>query len=85
MTQRREIPCPREPIGLSAEEAAAYLGVCRNTFDKGVEKGLMPQPHEFFGRLLWDAEEVRWAFRNLPRRGGSGNDAGDVDWGDVAA
>jgi hypothetical protein len=44
-----------------------------------MEKGLFPQPHELFA-LLWDAEEVRSAFRALPRRGGSCNDAGGVDW-----
>ncbi len=84
---RRAIICPREPIGLSADEAGAYLGISANTFKSAVEKGLLPGPHELLGRLLWDAEELRSAFRGLPRRQSSGESAipGEVDWGDVAA
>ncbi len=84
---RRAIICPREPIGLSAEESGAYLGISANTFKSAVDKGLLPGPHELLGRLLWDAEELKSAFRGLPRRQTSSENlsSGEVDWGDVAA
>lgn len=84
---RRQIACPRDPIGLSAEEAAAYLGICATTFQKAVDKGLLPAPRELLGRLLWDAEEVGAAFRLLPKKGAAGQhkSAGVIDWDDVAA
>src|ERR1700677_1872885 len=40
MTRRREILCPREPIGLSDVKAAAYLGVCQNTSIKAWKRSL---------------------------------------------
>lgn len=86
MSRRREIACPREPIGLSAEEAAAYLSISVTTFLTAVEKGLLPQPHQLLSRMIWDAEELRAALRNLPRRGDLRKDSRDgIDWDDVAA
>jgi len=82
---RRSIECPRDPIGLSSMEASAYLGISESTFKAAVEKGFFPGAHELFGRLLWDAEELRAAFRRLPRRGKAGQDEADIDWSDVAA
>jgi predicted DNA-binding transcriptional regulator AlpA len=82
---RRSITCPRDPIGLSAEEAAAYIGVSATTFLTAVEKDMLPQPHQLFSRMIWDADELRTALRNLPRKNGSAtNVVGDVDWDDVA-
>ena len=87
---RRAVDCPREPIGLSAEEAAAFIGVAERTFAAAVEKGLMPGPRALLGRRLWDAEELKTAFHALPRRGlpeagKLGEDTGAaVDWSDVA-
>jgi excisionase family DNA binding protein len=84
---RRQINCPRDPIGLSAEEAAAYLGVSATTFLAAVEKRLLPGPRELLGRVIWDADELRGAFRRLPQRGKSGQDGSDggINWDDVAA
>lgn len=70
MTRARHLlAAPREPIGLSAEESAAYLGVSCNTFLGAVRRGDMPQPRQLGSRSLWDADELRTAFRTLPRRG----------------
>lgn len=80
--------CPREPIGLSLEEAAAYVGVGTSTFEKAVIQGAMPQARKLFGRVLWDAEELHAAFRRLPRNGLSRqNVAGDdgEDWSQPSA
>lgn len=82
---RRSIACPRDPIGLGAEDAATYIGVSVTTFLAAVEKDLLPKPHQLFTRMIWDADELRTALRNLPRKNGSAtNVVGDVDWDDVA-
>jgi predicted DNA-binding transcriptional regulator AlpA len=84
---RRSIDCPREPIGLSYDEAAAFIGVSASTFAKAVENGLMPAPFELFGRKIWSAGEIEAALNRLPRRGaGRQDDADGSDiWGDVSA
>lgn len=69
---RRVVDCPREPIGLSIDDAAAFLSVSPDTFQRAVEDGSMPAPRKLFGRLIWDADEIAKAFRRLPRKGGAG-------------
>jgi predicted DNA-binding transcriptional regulator AlpA len=83
---RRSIECPRDPVGLSAPEAAAFVGVSETMFRDAVTKGLFPAPRELFGRVLWDAEEVYAAFRRLPRKGETRqDDFSGVDWSRPAA
>lgn len=55
----------RWPLGLSREEAAAFIGVGPTTFDGLVEAGDMPKPIRVphSRRVVWDAEEVRAAFK----------------------
>ena len=57
-------------IGLTEPEAAAALGISQGFFRKLVEEGLMPRPRLLHGRRLYDPDEVRMAFRSLPREGG---------------
>jgi predicted DNA-binding transcriptional regulator AlpA len=66
---RRSIDCPREPIGLSCDEAAAFIGVSASLFQAAVTAGTMPEPRQLGGRLIWDAEEIVKAFRRLPTKG----------------
>ena len=84
---RRLIDCPREPVGLSALEAASFLGVSENTLREAVERGLLPAPRELLGRVLWDADELSAAFRRLPRRGEivETHALGGTDWTRPAA
>lgn len=68
-------------FGLSRDEAAAAIGVSATTFSAMVEAGSMPQPRVLGMRKIWDVDELRAAFKSLPRdgearRGGS--------WADVA-
>jgi len=81
--------CPRDPVGLSMEEAAAFLGIGATLFLRTVENGLMPRPHLADGRRIWDADEVVAAFRRLPRdvpAGTSPRQDDDADpWGTVRA
>lgn len=71
MTTRRSDVLARLPVvfGLSAEEAAAACGVSAGTFRKMVEDRRMPAPRCINDRLVWDVDEVRAAFKALPRQG----------------
>jgi excisionase family DNA binding protein len=64
---RASIRCPREPLGLSLEEAAAYIGLGPSLFERLVGEGKMPFPRQLAGRKVWDADEVAAAFRRVPR------------------
>jgi predicted DNA-binding transcriptional regulator AlpA len=70
---RRQIDCPREPIGLSREEAATFIGISATSFERLVDRGEMPQPRKVLGRLIWAASEIEAAFLRLPRAGDDGN------------
>lgn len=78
MTRRRDIPLPCDPIGLSREESAAYVGVSLPTFDAMVKDGSMPTPKKVRSRRIWDREALRIAFKALPG-GDEGNDWDESD------
>jgi hypothetical protein len=43
---------------LSAEQAAAYVGVSRNKFMAEVEAGLWPNAEDRGGRKIWDRDRI---------------------------
>lgn len=57
------------PFAVAREAAAALVGVSAVFFDRLVKDGRMPQPRPVDGRVLWDSDEVRAAWRALPKRG----------------
>ncbi len=57
-------------FGVSRTEAAAAIGVSATLFDELVRERLMPEPRQVRTRLIWDVDELRAAFKVLPRRGG---------------
>ena len=57
------------PFAVSREAAAALIGVSATFFDRLVKDGRMPAPRDVDGRVLWDSDEVRSAWRAIPRRG----------------
>ena len=57
------------PFAVGRDDAAHLLGVSATFFDRLVADGRMPSPREIDGRVLWDTEEVREAWRAIPRRG----------------
>lgn len=71
MSARRADIAARLPqvLGLSEPEAAAYIGVSANTFADMVREGVMPRPLMIGTRRLWDIDEIRAAFKSLPREG----------------
>jgi hypothetical protein len=57
-------------IGLTEAEAAASLSLSQSFFRQLVEDELMPRPRVVGGRRIYDPEELRLAYRSLPREGG---------------
>lgn len=74
------------PIGLNREESAAYVGVSATLFDEMVTDARMPEPREANARVIWDREELRTAFKALPKRARkmAPKTGGKVDWSKVA-
>lgn len=56
------------PRGLRREKAAYYVGVSPTKFDEWVAQGLMPQPKQEGGVVVWDRLELDAAFDMLPDR-----------------
>lgn len=71
-SSRRADVLARLPIvfGLGDVEAAAAIGLGVSKFRAMVDDGRMPRPRKADGRLLWDVDELRVAFKSLPREGG---------------
>lgn len=64
----RPLPDSLPPVGISREQAAAYIGISASLFDRLVHDGRMPDARVIAGRLVWDVQEVADAFRRLPHR-----------------
>lgn len=67
-------------FGLGRVEAAAAVGISATTFDTLVAAGRMPRPRLINARKVWDVDELRAAFKCLPR---DGEDREDETWADV--
>jgi hypothetical protein len=57
------------PYAVGKQAAAALISISAGFFDKLVGDGRMPEPRELDGRVLWDSEEVKAAWRAIPKRG----------------
>lgn len=64
--------------GLSRSEAATYLGIGVDTFDRGIEADLLPQPHMLFTKRIWDVEDLDRALRELPYSTGDDRRRGEA-------
>lgn len=55
------------PLGFTREQAAAYLSVSVDSFDKMVDAGVMPPPVPGLGirAKRWDSRRIRAAFDRL--------------------
>lgn len=69
-TRQRALPPPCVRL-LSRVEAAAYVGVSPNTFDRMMIDGFMPGPKRVYGRVLWDVRALDAAIDSLPGDGAS--------------
>ena len=67
-------------LGLPEAEAAVAIGVSQTKFRELVAVGTMPSARVVGGKLVYDVDELRLAFKNLPHQGGDV----EVDtWADV--
>ena len=66
MTRRPDSPLALPPRGLSRAEAARYVGIGIEAFDKLVEAGLFPRAKSVGRRLVWDRFAIDVAFEELP-------------------
>lgn len=64
-SQKRASLPPPTRRGLDRVEAAAYVGVSPNTFDRMVADGLMPKPAQIYGRKVWDCRRLDSCFDTL--------------------
>lgn len=70
MAKRAEIAASLPIVfGLDRMQAAAAIGVSATTFDTLVAESLMPKPRLINTRKVWDVDELRTAFKSLPRDG----------------
>lgn len=56
------------PRGLDADRAAAYCGVSKAIFLKGVDNGEWPQPKDASGQTRWDRVELDAAWDSKGER-----------------
>ncbi len=70
MTKRQTI----EPRGLSADQAAAYVGVGKGKFLDEVREGVWPPGDKRKGRVIWDKVLIDRAF---DRRSGLDKNEGE--------
>jgi hypothetical protein len=66
--------CALKPRGLSADEAAAYVGVCKTKFLDEVRAGIWPPGDKRKGRVIWDRVLLDRAF---DQRSGISKDDGE--------
>jgi hypothetical protein len=55
-------------FGLGEVEAAGAIGVSASKFRALVQDGRMPLPRRIDGRLIWDVDELRAAFKAFPHQ-----------------
>jgi hypothetical protein len=78
----RQSVLPNLPVvfGLPEAEAAVAVGVSPTKFRELVTNGAMPAARVVGGKLVYDVDELRLAFKSHPHQGGDG----EVDtWADV--
>jgi hypothetical protein len=66
MGRQTNLPASLAPLGVPLVLAAEYLSLSPTKFQQLVDDGRMPKPKRIDGRLVYDLEEVRLAFKALP-------------------
>jgi hypothetical protein len=82
MTTRREISAGLPIVfGLCEAEAAAAIGISATKFRELRKAKRMPDPRRIDGRLIYDVDELRAAFKAIPH---DADETGGIDtWSDV--
>ena len=71
-------------FGLDRLQAAASVGISATLFDTLVTAQTMPQPRVINSRRVWDVDELRAAFKALPKEGDAPRRGEARSWEDVA-
>lgn len=71
-------------FGLDRLQAAASVGISATLFDALVVSRTMPPPRVINSRKVWDVDELRAAFKALPKEGDSPRKGEAESWDDVA-
>ena len=83
------LPPTLAPRLIGRDDAAAYVGVSPNTFDKMIADGLMPNPkRQTERRIAWDVRQLDTAIDRLPIDGVTDADTDTTDdhsWDDIDA
>ena len=75
VARQAALPPTLPPRLISRDDAAAYVGVSPNTFDKMIADGLMPNPRQLTERrLAWDVRQLDAAIDRLPVDGDADTD-----------
>jgi excisionase family DNA binding protein len=64
MTDRKK-PQSYPPRALRQDDAAAYLGMSRSKFLELVADGTLPKARRAHGLILWDRQELDFAFEEV--------------------
>jgi hypothetical protein len=81
-TRQNALPTLPIVFGLPELEAAVSVGISPSKFRQMVAAGDMPKPRDVGGKLVYDVDELRGAFKAMPHQGGDV----EVDtWADVTA
>jgi hypothetical protein len=81
-TRQSVLPMLPLVLGLPEAEAAVAIGVSSTKFRELVAAGTMPAARVVGGKLVYDVDELRLAFKSLPHQGG---DAEVDTWADVTS
>ena len=68
-----------ERIGLSAQEAAEFIGVSASLFTQMVQDGRMPGPKLINSRRVWSRVKIEKAFAELPEEEESAPEGWEVE------
>jgi len=89
VARQAALPPTLAPRLIGRDDAAAYVGVSPNTFDKMIADELMPKPRQLTERrLAWDVRQLDAAIDRLPVNGDADTDtdtATDHSWDDIDA
>jgi predicted DNA-binding transcriptional regulator AlpA len=89
VARQAALPPTLAPRLIGRDDAAAYVGVSPNTFDKMIAEGLMPSPRRLTERrLAWDMRQLDTAIDRLPIDGEAEADTDATDdhsWDDIDA
>ena len=89
VARQSALPPTLTPRLISRDDAAVYVGVSPNTFDKMIADELMPKPRQLTERrLAWDVRQLDAAIDRLPVNGDADTDtdtATDHSWDDIDA